>query len=74
MTQLADELAAAERRRIAHDLSNWIMVVQGNLELIRMNLPREGKLWGRLELAFDAAERCRTLTERLCAVSKEPER
>ena len=74
MTQLPDEPAASEKRRIAHDLSNWIMVVQGNLELIRMSLPREGKLGSRLELACDAAERCRILTERLCAVSKEPER
>jgi hypothetical protein len=73
MTEPADELAAAERRRVAHDLSNFIMVVQGNLDLIRMKLPREGKLWSQLELASDAAERCRALTERLCALSKEPE-
>jgi hypothetical protein len=74
MSDPADELAAAERRRVAHDLSNLILVVQGNLELIRMKLPREGKLWSQLELASDAAERCRALAERLSALSRDPER
>jgi hypothetical protein len=49
------------------------MVVQGNLELLRMKLEPEGKLWSHLELASDAAERCLALTERLGALSTEPE-
>jgi hypothetical protein len=65
------DAAEAERRRVVHDLSNLIMVLQGNLELIRMGLPREGKPWTHLQLACDAAERCRALTELLGALSRE---
>lgn len=73
MNDPVEDSTTAERRRIAHDLSNLIMVVQGNLELLRMKLEPEGKLWSHLELASDAAERCRALTERLGALSTEPE-
>ena len=73
MNDPVEDSTTAERRRIAHDLSNLIMVVQGNLELLRMKVPREGKLWSHLELASDAAERCLALTERLSALSREPE-
>ena len=73
MNDPVEDSTTAERRRIAHDLSNQIMVVQGNLDLLRMKLEPEGKLWSHLELASDAAERCLALTERLSALSREPE-
>jgi hypothetical protein len=55
MNDLAEDSATAERRRIAHDLSNQIMVVQGNLDLLRMKLDREERPWSHLELASDAS-------------------
>lgn len=73
MNDLAEDRITAEWRRATHDLSNLIMVVQGNLELMRMKLPRGGKLWSQLELASDAAERCRALTARLRALSSQPD-
>lgn len=73
MNDRVEDSATAERRRIVHDLSNQIMVVQGNLDLLRMKLEREERAWGHLELASDAAERCRALTERLRVLSTEPE-
>jgi len=63
----------AERRRIAHDLSNQIMVVQGNLDLLRMKLEREERPWDHLKLASDAVERCRILIERLSELCREPD-
>ncbi len=72
MTDPPQDSAEAERRRIAHDLSNQVMVVQGNLELIRLGLPREGTLGGHLELAAEAAERCRALAERLSELCRKP--
>lgn len=71
MNDLAEDPATAERRRIAHDLSNQIMVAQGNLDLLRMKLECEERLWGHLERASDAVERCRILTERLSALCRE---
>jgi hypothetical protein len=71
MNDLAEDSAMAEHRRITHDLSNQIMVVQGNLDLIRMKLEREERPWGHLELASDAVERCRILTQRLSALCRE---
>jgi hypothetical protein len=54
MNDLSEDSAMAEHRRIAHDLSNQIMVVQGNLDLIRMKLGREERPWGHLEAAANA--------------------
>jgi hypothetical protein len=71
MTDLAEDRTIVERRRIAHDLSNQIMVVQGNLDLLRMKLGREERPWAHLELASEAVERCRILTERLSALCRE---
>jgi hypothetical protein len=71
MNDLSEDSAMAEHRRIAHDLSNQIMVVQGNLDLIRMKLGREERPWGHLEAAANAVERCRILTERLSALCRE---
>jgi hypothetical protein len=71
MTDLAEDRATVERRRIAHDLSNQIMVVQGNLELLRMKLLRDERPWAHLDVAAEAVERCRILTERLSALSGE---
>jgi signal transduction histidine kinase len=71
MKDLAEDSAAAERRRIAHDLSNQIMVVQGNLELLRLKLPGEEGLRSHLELASEAVERCRVLTDRLSDLCRE---
>lgn len=73
MKRLSEDSVTAERRRITHDLSNQILVVQGNLELLRMKLPLEGKLESHLELASDAAERCRGLIERLSELWRESE-
>lgn len=72
MNDPVEDSATAERRRIAHDLSNQIMVVQGNLELLRMKLQRDEKPWNHLEHASAAAELCRALTERLVVLSREP--
>jgi len=69
----AQDPAAIERRRIAHDLSNHVMVVQGNLDLLRTKLERADHPFGHLELAADAIERCRILTERLSQLCREPE-
>ena len=63
----------AERRRIAHDLSNQIMVVQGNLDLLRMKLEREERPWDHLNVASGAVERCRILIERLSELCREPD-
>lgn len=71
MTDLAEDRATVERRRIAHDLSNQIMVVQGNLELLRMKLLRDERPLGHLDVASEAVERCRILTERLSALCGE---
>jgi hypothetical protein len=70
MNDHAEDAAAAERRRITHDLSNQIMVVQGNLELLRMKLLREG-LRSHVDLASEAVERCRVLTDRLSELCRE---
>jgi hypothetical protein len=71
MSDLPEDAATAERRRIAHDLSNQIMVVQGNLHLLRLKFEREERAWGHLELAAVAVERCRILTEELSALCGE---
>jgi hypothetical protein len=71
MTDLAADRTTFERRRIVHDLSNQIMVVQGNLGLLRIKLVREEPPLANLELASEAVERCRILTERLSALSQE---
>ena len=71
MTDLEEERTTVERRRIAHDLSNQIMVVQGNLDLLRMKLERDERPWGHLQVASDAVERCRLLTERLSVLCRE---
>jgi hypothetical protein len=71
MTDPGEDPTTVERRRIAHDLSNQIMVVQGNLELLRMKLDRDERPWGHLEVASDAVERCRLLTERLSVLCQE---
>jgi hypothetical protein len=60
MKDLAEDLVTVEQRRIAHDLSNQIMVVQGNLDLLRMKLERgerPGAIWSRV----GRRQRCRTL-------------
>ena len=71
MRDLAADLE--ECRKVAHDLSNQILVVQGNLDLLGMKLPGEAKLRCHLELASNAAERCRALTERLRTITGKPE-
>jgi hypothetical protein len=73
VTDFAEDRARVERRRIAHDLSNQIMVVQGNLELLRRKLEREERPLDHLELASGAVERCRALAERLVLLSTDPE-
>jgi hypothetical protein len=63
--------AEEERRRIVHDLANAILVVQGNLDLLRLKLrPGEG-IRRHLDLAMEAAETCRLLTDRLCSELRE---
>ncbi len=58
-----------QRSRIVHELANQLMVVEGNLELIRSSLLRDGREEFRLERASKAIERCRILTELLCTLS-----
>jgi hypothetical protein len=60
-----------ERRRIVHDLCNAVMVVQGNLDLLRLKLRPEERITRHLELAVEAAENCRLLADRLCSGLRE---
>jgi hypothetical protein len=64
-------MSEEERRRIVHDLSNAVMVVQGNLDLLRRKLRPGEKTEGYLDLALEAAEKCRVLTDRLCSRMRE---
>lgn len=63
--------AAAERRRMVHDLSNLVMVVQGNLDLLRMKLGPDERVRGHLDSASLAVERCRILAAELSSLCRE---
>src|SRR6202035_2641570 len=52
---------------IAHDFNNLLMVISGNLEILSRRLPDDVDLKSRFARAADAADRGRTLTERLLA-------
>lgn len=67
------ELSSTPARRIAHDMSNQLMVIAGNLELLRMKLPEEPKLRSYLELAVAAVDRCEALAEQLGALARGPD-
>src|SRR6202045_1168221 len=52
---------------IAHDFNNLLVVISGNLEILSRRLPDDVDLKSRFARAADAADRGRTLTERLLA-------
>jgi signal transduction histidine kinase len=54
-------------------MSNQLMVIAGNLELLRMKLPEEPKLRSYLELAVAAVDRCEALAEQLGALARGPD-
>lgn len=55
------EVAGSATRE--HELSNLLMVIQGNLDLIRMNLSKPEKIPIHVDLATHAVERLAALSE-----------
>jgi signal transduction histidine kinase len=55
---------------IAHDFNNLLQVILGNLEILSRRLPDDVDVKSRLARAADAADRGRTLTERLLAFAR----
>lgn len=56
---------------IAHDFNNLLMTIQGNLELLDMNIKEESKDKERIQTALSAIERGSGLTKRLLAFARK---
>jgi signal transduction histidine kinase len=59
------ESETPELARLSHQLNNLLMIIQGNLDLIRMNSTSPEKVASFAETASDALERCTELTDQL---------
>ncbi len=56
---------------IAHDFSNMLTAVLGNLDLLRRSLEPDGKAYRRANLALQSAVRCADLTQRLLSFARQ---
>ncbi len=56
---------------IAHDFSNMLTAVLGNLDLLRRSLEPDGKAYRRANLALQSAIRCADLTQRLLSFARQ---
>jgi two-component system cell cycle sensor histidine kinase/response regulator CckA len=55
---------------IAHDFNNYLMVIQGNVQLVRSRLTREPTDQERLEEIATAANSCAALTRQLLSLAR----
>lgn len=56
---------------VAHDFNNLLAAIFGNLQLLEDSLPAEGKQLRYAQRALSAAERGKSLTQRLLAFSRK---
>jgi CheY-like chemotaxis protein len=56
---------------IAHDFSNMLTAVLGNLDLLRRSVEPDTRAWRRADLALQSAMRCSDLTQRLLAFARQ---
>lgn len=56
---------------IAHDFSNLLTAIMGNVELVLINLPEDNPQRGRLKTIMDTALKASQLTRKLLAFSKK---
>jgi len=76
--QLEQQLFQAQKMEVigqltgglAHDFNNVLMVIQGNLELLGMNLRSKSTEIKRIETALKAVDRAAELTRRLLAFAR----
>jgi two-component system cell cycle sensor histidine kinase/response regulator CckA len=57
---------------IAHDFNNYLMVIKGNVELVRARLTPRSFDCGRLDEIASAASSCATLTAQLLSLARRP--
>jgi signal transduction histidine kinase len=77
--QLQEQLVQAQKMDavgrltggIAHDFSNMLTAVLGNLDLLRRSVEPDTRAWRRADLALQSAMRCSDLTQRLLAFARQ---
>lgn len=57
------ESKSSELGQLSHQLNNLFMVIQGNLDLIRMHTTSPEKVASFAQIATEALERCSQLTD-----------